>query len=67
MGFGLQVLPTLVTALPLNNSPSPKVVMDGIMALRASNEVLGNVWSYGFYGITLRHLIIATSSNENVY
>ena len=27
--------------------------MDNIMTLRASNQVLCNVWSYDFYDITL--------------
>ena len=27
--------------------------MDGIMTLRASNQVLCNVWSYYFYDMTL--------------
>ena len=27
--------------------------MDGIMTLRASNQVVCNVWSYGFYDMTL--------------
>ena len=29
------------------------VVTDGIMTLRASNQVLCNVWSYDFYDMTL--------------
>ena len=29
------------------------VVMDGVMTLRASNQVLCNVWSYDFYDMTL--------------
>ena len=29
------------------------IVTDGIMALRASNQVLCNVWSYDFYDMTL--------------
>ena len=27
--------------------------MDGVMTLRASNQVLCNVWSYDFYDTTL--------------
>ena len=27
--------------------------MDGIMTLRASNQVLSNEWSYDFYDMTL--------------
>ena len=29
------------------------VVTDGVMTLRASNQVLCNVWSYDFYDTTL--------------
>ena len=29
------------------------VVTDGIMTLRASNQVLCNVWAYDFYDMTL--------------
>ena len=29
------------------------LVMDGIMTLRANNQVLCNVWSYDFYDTTL--------------
>ena len=29
------------------------VITDGVMTLRASNQVLCNVWSYDFYDTTL--------------
>ena len=29
------------------------IVADGIMTLRATNQVLCNVWSYDFYDMTL--------------
>ena len=31
--------------------------MDGIMPLRASNQVLYNLWSYDFYDMTLANVI----------
>ena len=35
------------------NNISYNVVTDGIMTLRASNQVLCNVWPYDFYDMTL--------------
>ena len=40
-------------AFKVDISRKHNVVTDGIMTLRAGNQVLCNVWSYDFYDTTL--------------
>ena len=41
-----------------------KVVTDGFMTLRASNQMISNVWSYGFYDMTLCQWVTAMSYDK---
>ena len=57
MAYILLVQEIIVYKIPLGGEgvySQPKVynvVTDGIMTLRASNQVLCNVWSYDFYDL----------------